>query len=79
VKRDVPIVPYGYRLDSGALVPDPAEQAVIAIVRDGRARDVSFVRLAAELTARGYRTRGGKAFYQSAVFQIARALESQAA
>lgn len=69
MKRTVFVAPYGYRLDGSR---DAAEQAVIAIVRDGRARGVSYERIAEELNERGHRTRGGTRFYVSAVFAIGR-------
>lgn len=67
----VPVAPYGYRLDGGRTVPEPREQEVIAIVRDGRARGVSIAKLVAELNERGFTTRTGRPFYKSAVFLIA--------
>lgn len=75
--RLVPVAPYGYRIDGGRAVPELREQEVIAIVRDGRVRGVSFQRLAEELTARGYTTRESKPFYKSAVFVIAKALDEE--
>lgn len=78
VKRVVPVVPYGHRIACGSLVPEPREQAVVAIVRDERARGTSFVRIARMLTERGFTTRTGKPFGSTAVYGIAKGLEEQA-
>ena len=74
--RLVPVVPYGYQIVDGSLVPEPREQEAIAIVRDGRARGVSFVKLAEELRERGATTRMGRPFRPSAVWTIAKALDA---
>jgi len=52
-------IAYGYRLaaDSRRLEPDPAEQAVPTAIRDLRARRCTLRGIAAELNARGLRTR----------------------
>lgn len=77
MKRLVPVVPYGCRLEDGALVAEPREQEAIALVRDGRARDVSYQRLAEELRARGFTTRTGRPFGTSAVYAIAKMLAAE--
>lgn len=76
MKRTVRIAPYGYQLAGLGLAPEPREQEVIAIVRDGRARGVSYPKLAAELRARGFTTRTGRPFGTSAVYAIARTWEA---
>ena len=77
MKRLVPIAPYGYQIAGSTLVPEAREQAVIAIVRDGRARGISLAKLAVELQARGYTTRAGNPFNDTAVFTIAKAIEEE--
>ena len=77
MKRLVPIAPYGHQIAGSTLVPEPREQAVIAIVRDGRARGISLAKLAVDLATRGFRTRAGNAFSRTAVFTIAKAIEEE--
>lgn len=76
MKRAVPVIPYGYRLSGGALVPDPREQEAVCIIRDEWARGTSFVRLARLLAKRGYTTRTGKPFMVSLAWEVAKGLEA---
>jgi DNA invertase Pin-like site-specific DNA recombinase len=66
-------VPYGYRLevDGVRLEADPAEQGVLAVVRELRAAGLSQRLIASELRVRGLPSRSGGAFGQT---QIARML-----
>jgi DNA invertase Pin-like site-specific DNA recombinase len=66
-------VPYGFTLaaDGVRLEADPAEQGVLAVVRELRAAGLSQRAVAGELAARGLLSRSGKAFRQT---QIARML-----
>jgi hypothetical protein len=66
-------VPYGLRVSSNCLTleEDPAEREVLTamlnlIVKD----DVSFSQVARELTAKGFRTREGSRWTQTAVFEM---------
>lgn len=70
--------PYGFLFHKGKLIPDPREQLVIAVVREGRAHGISFERIAKDLNAQGRRTRLGKAFYAATVREIALALVAAA-
>lgn len=54
--------PFGWRYQGKALAEVPAEQAVIATVRQLRADGVSFRKVCAELTSRGLRNRAGGEF-----------------
>ncbi len=65
--------PYGYRTTpSGHLTPDADEQEIVATVRDMRATGLSLRAIAARLTARGIRTRGGSSFAANQVARIVR-------
>jgi hypothetical protein len=66
-------VPYGLRVSSNCvtLEEDPAEREVLTamlnlIVKD----DVSFSQVARELTEKGFRTREGSRWTQTAVFEM---------
>jgi DNA invertase Pin-like site-specific DNA recombinase len=64
-------VPYGYKLEaSGALVRDPAEQAVLAEARRLRAAGLSLRAIAAELDRHGLRARNGKAFTPTQIMRL---------
>lgn len=54
-------VPYGYQLaaDGKTLVPDEAEQALLAAIREARQRGLSQRAVVAELTRQGFTTRRG--------------------
>ena len=52
--------PLGYRFDGTRMVEDPAERAILARVRDQRARGVSLQRVVAILNAEGSTCRGGR-------------------
>lgn len=55
-------VPFGYKLDGGQVVEDPAEMAAVRLTLDLRAAGLSWRRIAAELNARGIRTKRGGAW-----------------
>src|SRR3989441_7629944 len=65
-------IAYGYRLaaDSRKLEPDPQEQAVLSAIRDLRARRCTLRGIAAELNARGLRTRRASAWRLEHVARI---------
>lgn len=52
--------PLGYHFDGGRLVEDEAERAVLARVRELRARGLSVQRIAGILNAEGSKCRGGR-------------------
>lgn len=65
--------PYGYSVgaDGRTLVADPAEQAVLRIVREARARGLSYRTIVAELAAAGVVSRSGRAFAVASVHALA--------
>ena len=65
-------VPYGYCLaeDGKTLVPDEAEQKLLAAIRDARSRGLSQRGVVAELTRQGFTTRKGTAFSLDQVQKI---------
>lgn len=62
--------PYGFRAVDGRLVADEGEQAVIARVREARARGLTVRAIAEELAAAGIVSRKGKALAVSAVGEL---------
>ena len=62
--------PLGQRAQDGELVPDPAEQAVIIRIRELRAEGASLRRMAATLTAEGYRPKRGGRWHPETLRQI---------
>ena len=68
--------PYGFTADAdGRLVADPAEQSILARVREARARGLTIRAIADELRAAGIVSRQGKPLAPSAigVMAVARA------
>ena len=67
-------IAYGYRLgaDGKQLEPDPGEQAVLTAIRDLRARRCTLRGIAAELNARGWRTRRASSWRLEHVARILR-------
>jgi DNA invertase Pin-like site-specific DNA recombinase len=66
-------VPFGFSADAdGRLVPNAAEQSVIAIVAELRAAGLSLRAIVAELAARGVRSRGALPLALPQVAKIAR-------
>jgi hypothetical protein len=65
-------IAYGFRLGTNGkhLEPDPQEQAVLAAIRDLRARRCTLRGIAAELNARGLRTRRASAWRLEHVARI---------
>lgn len=53
-------IPYGYRLEDGRLMPDPAEQKALALIRRLHKSGHSLRSIAKELEKRGYRTKTGR-------------------
>lgn len=66
--------PYGYRFDGGRVVPDDAEQRVIARARALKAQGMTFEAVAGELEVDGMLTRQGRPFAPSAVFKMLAAI-----
>lgn len=62
---------YGQRAQDGELVPDPAEQAVIARIRELRRDGASLRRIAATLTEEGHRPKRGGKWHPETLRQIA--------
>jgi site-specific DNA recombinase len=69
-------VPYGFTLanDGERLLPEPAEQATVALVRTLRSSGQSFRVIASRLNAEGHKPRG-KAWYPTTVKNIAEAAQ----
>ena len=63
-------VPYGYRADNGSLVPDTAEQAVIARIGTLRAKGVSYSEIAGTLNAECIPTKRGAIWGAQTVYNI---------
>lgn len=53
-------IPYGYRLEDGRLMPDPAEQKALALIRRLHKSGHSLRSIAKKLEKRGYRTKTGR-------------------
>jgi DNA invertase Pin-like site-specific DNA recombinase len=66
-------VPYGYSADdAGRLSPNPAEQEVLAVVRDLRAAGLSLRAIVGALADRGLVSRAGSAFGLTQVARMAK-------
>lgn len=65
--------PFGYRAEGGRLVADEAEQAVLAAVREARARGLTVRAIALELERAGIVSRRGKPLHFTAVADLVRA------
>lgn len=62
--------PYGYRAEGGRLVADEGEQAVIARMREARARGLTVRAIAAELAADGVVNRKGSPLHFTMVADL---------
>ncbi|MEK7831480.1 MAG: recombinase family protein [Acidobacteriota bacterium] len=51
---------YGFKHEDGKLVPEPAEQKVIELIKRLRAKPMTFAQISAELARRNVRNRAGK-------------------
>ncbi len=68
-------VPFGFRLEDGHLVPEAAEQQVLALIQELHAAGHSLRRIAAELEARGHKTKNGHSrWHPQSVKQIIKRL-----
>jgi len=69
-------VPYGFPLtaDGKTLVPDEAEQALLAAIREARQRGLSQRVVVAELTRHGFTTRQGTAL---SLMQVQRIMQQR--
>jgi DNA invertase Pin-like site-specific DNA recombinase len=69
-------VPFGWQLSADGLTLEPngAEREILAVVREARAQGRSYRAIAADLAARGYRTRRGTTFH----FQFLATLQTAA-
>jgi site-specific DNA recombinase len=63
--------PYGFRLVNGEMLENTGEQAVLALVRNYRAKGLSLRKIAQALADKGFKSRGGKAFVLSSVARMA--------
>ena len=63
--------PYGFRVEDGQVVPDDAEQVVVALVGRLPASGASLRQIAIELDAQGYRPRDAHRWYPNTVRRIA--------
>ncbi len=70
-------VPYGFRLEQGRLVPDPAEQKAIVLIHELRDAGNSLRRIAVELELRGYTTKTGRTHWHPQI--VKQILEREAA
>lgn len=64
------IAPYGFRAESGKLVPVEDEQRVLSTIRDLRARGLTLRDVVSELEQRGVRSRAGKPFALTQVHRM---------
>ncbi|MGA8724219.1 MAG: recombinase family protein [Acidimicrobiales bacterium] len=62
---------YGFRASDGELVPDPGEEKLLAVVGKLRHNGLSYREIAAELTAKGYKTRRGGPWHPDQIRRIA--------
>jgi len=64
-------IPFGYDLagDGIALTPNSREQEALAIIQELRSNGLSLRRIAAELTRRGVKTKGGKSGWSHTTIQ----------
>lgn len=64
-------IPYGFRVEGEYLIPEKAEQAAIAIMRELRAKGRTFRQVGEELMAQGIKPKnGGKAWCPGAILRI---------
>jgi hypothetical protein len=65
-------IPYGLQVsdDCAGLIENPAEREIITIALDMIVEDCSLSRVASELNARGYKTRAGKPWTPSDLFNL---------
>lgn len=63
-------VPYGYQVVAGKLIPNAAEQHMIARIKDLRGSGYSYQRIADALTAEGIFTRKGTKFQATQITRI---------
>ena len=77
IGQRVGTIQFGFRLaDNGIhLVEDPAEQAIIAVIRDLRESGLTLRRIAEELNQRGYLTRSGSIWRHEYVAGVLKAAE----
>jgi DNA invertase Pin-like site-specific DNA recombinase len=64
-------VPYGFRLEQGQVVPDDAEQVVVALVGRLKAGGSSLREIAVQLQAQGFRPREGDHWHPNTIRRIA--------
>ncbi len=67
------LVPYGFRVEAGRLVPDPSEQRAIARMKELRSEGYSYRRIADALVTEGVLTRKGTPFQQTQIIRILKA------
>ena len=65
-------VPYGYRLEHGCLVPEPAEMGTIALVRQWRKQGLTLRAVADRLARCGRLTRTGAAWHPQQIGRMTR-------
>jgi site-specific DNA recombinase len=63
-------VPYGYRAETGRLIPEPNEQRAIRRIRELRAEGYSYQRIADALSKEGIFTRKGTPFRETQIIRI---------
>ena len=62
--------PYGYKREGDCLLPDEAEEAVISLILDLRAKGWNYSRIARELNRLGYRTKCEGQYFPQTVKNI---------
>lgn len=64
-------LPYGFRLEHGQVLPDPAEQKVVALVGRRMSEGASLRTICAELDSKGFRPRTGASWHPNTIRRIA--------
>jgi len=62
--------PYGFRLEDGEVVHDPAEQKVLALIKGYREKGFSLHKISKTLADAGFKARNGKPFHHQAISRM---------
>lgn len=65
-------VPYGFKRNGDALLPDEAEEEAVSLILELRGQGWNYSKIARELNALGYRTKCAGQFYPQTVKNIAK-------
>lgn len=63
-------VPYGYKNESGALIPDETQQKAIELMKEMKAKDQSLRSIAKQLSLMNFKPSGGGQWHPSTIRQI---------